>query len=147
MSFTFDMSAISSTNSVPNNILDNIVSITRKTAGWKECFGIYLAIKFGYQWNLLDAQNCHLLSKIHLFACNDKILHCIFSPTLYVGEYEHGLYALPALVDEKTVTIAVSITPGITICLLFALHFETLICCTYYYVLCSDATSCHLDWQ
>ncbi len=30
------------------------------------------------------------------------------SPTLYVGEHEYGLYALPSLVDEKTVTIAVS---------------------------------------
>ncbi len=27
-------------------------------------------------------------------------------PTLYVGETEHGLYALPAFVDERTITIA-----------------------------------------
>ncbi|XP_033737119.1 serine/threonine-protein kinase/endoribonuclease IRE1-like [Pecten maximus] len=30
----------------------------------------------------------------------------IFYPTLYVGEYEHGYFALTSLVDEKTVTIA-----------------------------------------
>ncbi|XP_069123226.1 serine/threonine-protein kinase/endoribonuclease IRE1-like [Argopecten irradians] len=29
-----------------------------------------------------------------------------FYPTLYVGEYEHGYFALTSLVDEKTVTIA-----------------------------------------
>ena len=33
-----------------------------------------------------------------------------FSPTLYVGEDKEILYALPALVDEDTVTIAVSNT-------------------------------------
>lgn len=27
------------------------------------------------------------------------------SPTLYVGEHLHGLYALPSLVDQNTVTI------------------------------------------
>ncbi|KAK3089270.1 hypothetical protein FSP39_002213 [Pinctada imbricata] len=30
----------------------------------------------------------------------------VFYPTLYVGEYEHGFFATPSLVDEKTVTIA-----------------------------------------
>ncbi|XP_074647988.1 serine/threonine-protein kinase/endoribonuclease IRE1-like isoform X2 [Tubulanus polymorphus] len=30
----------------------------------------------------------------------------IFYPTLYIGEYEFGLYALPSIVDENTVTIA-----------------------------------------
>jgi len=29
-----------------------------------------------------------------------------FSPTLYVGEHDHGLYAMPSLVDEETLTIA-----------------------------------------
>ena len=33
----------------------------------------------------------------------------IYSPTLYVGEYEHGFYALGSLVDETTVAVAVSI--------------------------------------
>lgn len=33
----------------------------------------------------------------------------IFSPTLYVGEYEHGFFATNSLVDETTVTVAVSI--------------------------------------
>lgn len=32
-----------------------------------------------------------------------------FSPTLYVGEYEHGFFATNSLVDETTVTVAVSI--------------------------------------
>lgn len=31
-----------------------------------------------------------------------------FSPTLYVGEYEHGFFATNSLVDETTVTVAVS---------------------------------------
>ena len=34
--------------------------------------------------------------------------HIIFfsnSPTLYVGEHRHGLYALPSFVDQNTVTI------------------------------------------
>ena len=31
-----------------------------------------------------------------------------FSPTLYVGEYEHGFFATNSLVDEATVTVAVS---------------------------------------
>lgn len=29
-----------------------------------------------------------------------------FSPTLYVGQYPHGLYAIPSLVDELTTTYA-----------------------------------------
>lgn len=29
-----------------------------------------------------------------------------FSATLYVGEHEHGLYAMPSLVDEETLTIS-----------------------------------------
>lgn len=29
-------------------------------------------------------------------------------PTLFVGEFSHGLYALPSLVDERTATIVVS---------------------------------------
>ncbi len=33
-----------------------------------------------------------------------------FSPTLYVGEHDHGLYAMPSLVDEQTLTIAPSST-------------------------------------
>ncbi len=32
------------------------------------------------------------------------------SKTLYVGEHEHGLYAMPSLVDEETLTIAPSST-------------------------------------
>ena len=28
-----------------------------------------------------------------------------FSPTLYVGEHQHGLYAMPSLVDKQTLTI------------------------------------------
>ena len=35
------------------------------------------------------------------------VLILYFSPTLYVGEYEHGTFATASLVDEKTVTIAV----------------------------------------
>ena len=36
--------------------------------------------------------------------------NCFFDSTsLYVGEYGNALYALPVLVDEDTVTIAVSI--------------------------------------
>jgi len=34
----------------------------------------------------------------------------LFSPTLYVGEHDHGLYAMPSLVDEETLTIAPSST-------------------------------------
>ncbi|XP_064627806.1 serine/threonine-protein kinase/endoribonuclease IRE1-like [Lineus longissimus] len=30
----------------------------------------------------------------------------IFYPTLYIGEHEYGLYAIPSIVDEKTVSIA-----------------------------------------
>ena len=38
------------------------------------------------------------------------ICFCLsFSPTLYVGEYEHGFYAVGSLVDEKTVAVAVSV--------------------------------------
>lgn len=29
-----------------------------------------------------------------------------FSPTLYIGEHQNGLYALPAFVDQNTVTIS-----------------------------------------
>ena len=29
-----------------------------------------------------------------------------FSATLYVGEHEHGLFAMPSLVDEETLTIS-----------------------------------------
>ncbi|ESO84211.1 hypothetical protein LOTGIDRAFT_108604, partial [Lottia gigantea] len=32
--------------------------------------------------------------------------HQLFYPTLYVGEYEHGPYALASMVDERTVTIS-----------------------------------------
>lgn len=37
----------------------------------------------------------------------DYLLHgeTLLYPTLYVGEYEHGIYALPSLVDDKTVTV------------------------------------------
>lgn len=31
----------------------------------------------------------------------------VFSPTLYIGEFENGLYALPSLVDDTTATIVV----------------------------------------
>ena len=34
------------------------------------------------------------------------ILNFFFSPTLYVGEHDHGLYAMPSLVDEQTLTIS-----------------------------------------
>lgn len=30
------------------------------------------------------------------------------SPTLYIGEHHHGLYALPSLVDQNVVTISAS---------------------------------------
>ena len=33
-------------------------------------------------------------------------LFSTFSATLYVGEHEHGLYAMPSLVDQQTLTIA-----------------------------------------
>ncbi len=39
-----------------------------------------------------------------------KSLPSCFSPTLYVGEHEHGLYAMPSLVDQQTLTIAPSST-------------------------------------
>lgn len=32
------------------------------------------------------------------------------SPTLYVGEHDHGLFAMPSLVDEQTLTISPSST-------------------------------------
>ncbi len=35
-----------------------------------------------------------------------SFLHNFFSQTLYVGEHEHGLYAMPSLVDEQTLTIS-----------------------------------------
>lgn len=31
-----------------------------------------------------------------------------FSPTLYIGEHLHGLYALPSLVDQNLVKITIS---------------------------------------
>ena len=49
--------------------------------------------------------NIHFLSK---FSYTFTQIVTYYSPTLYVGEHEHGLYAIPSLVDEKTVTIAVS---------------------------------------
>lgn len=39
---------------------------------------------------------------MHLYQYN-------FSPTLYVGEHVHGLYALPSLVDQNVVTITNSL--------------------------------------
>jgi len=36
------------------------------------------------------------------------LLFHFFSPTLYVGEYEHGSFAICSYVDETSVTIAVS---------------------------------------
>ncbi|CAG2191335.1 ERN1 [Mytilus edulis] len=36
----------------------------------------------------------------------------VFYPTLYVGEYEHGFYALGSLVDETTVAVAVTKNQG-----------------------------------
>lgn len=32
----------------------------------------------------------------------------MFRPTLYIGKHSGGLYAMPTLVDEKTVVIDVS---------------------------------------
>lgn len=37
---------------------------------------------------------------------SDCISDIIFSPTLYVGEHNHGLYALSSLVDKNTITIS-----------------------------------------
>lgn len=39
------------------------------------------------------------------------MLQCC-SPTLYIGEHPHGLYALPSLVDQNLVTINPSL-PGL----------------------------------
>lgn len=39
----------------------------------------------------------------------------IFSPTLYVGEHNHGLYALTSLVDKNTITISTGHTQPLLI--------------------------------
>lgn len=35
-------------------------------------------------------------------------VYCLFSPTLYIGEHVHGLYATRSLVDQNVVTITAS---------------------------------------
>ncbi|XP_046337204.2 serine/threonine-protein kinase/endoribonuclease IRE1-like [Haliotis rufescens] len=52
----------------------------------------------------------HLTGQLAEYVWRDRFLahgqKKSFYPTLYVGEYEHGPYALASLVDETTVTIA-----------------------------------------
>ncbi len=53
--------------------------------------------------------NFYILQFIVVVMLYSVVVLLFFSPTLYVGEYGDSLfYALPALVDSKTVTIAVS---------------------------------------
>ena len=38
-----------------------------------------------------------------------------FSPTLYVGECRHGVYAIPSLADQYTPTVSTSLTERLLI--------------------------------
>lgn len=52
--------------------------------------------------------HCILYAGYH-FPCKASLLELssvlIHSPTLYIGEHKHGLYALPSLVDSSTVSV------------------------------------------
>lgn len=52
--------------------------------------------------------NC-LIHCIVLCEINSRHLFYFHSPTLYIGQHRHGLYALPSLVDSTTATISSNI--------------------------------------
>jgi hypothetical protein len=48
---------------------------------------------------------CQLSLLIAICLFREAIGETKLFPTLYVGEHEHGLFAVPSLVDEKTMMI------------------------------------------
>lgn len=55
--------------------------------------------------------NCLIQVFIVIVLCeiNSQYLFSFHSPTLYIGQHRHGLYALPSLVDSTTATISSNI--------------------------------------
>lgn len=52
--------------------------------------------------------NLRNLIDIYLFDNPLPSIWCISRPTLFIGKNQGGLYALPAMVDEKSVIVDVS---------------------------------------